>query len=355
MLLIILCLLILIFVFLYLSRKTYEHFFDEKNEEYTEFYNKLMSDSIDTTDKCKLVKQQISDYNQGIEIIKPILNASYNYNSNYCENNIKKSEKIDIDSSTPDALNKYYEKYCFPKYGKLRHTNSFTKYTVTLDENGTKLFDGVTAEKIELNKKNCRNLEEYIMNSDGDNNKPEKTINELHKECKSKYKPLELETHEKKPYNYNLSKDGKYYLNNESLNQVQIGISNCKIINDIINNNKNEELEVDNLNDDIIKQLCKKSDQLELMCSVFDKKKLLDYGKNRDIQPKLYEYELGKEKYEYSYLHPNEHYLITRNNTKFSVDKQMDICFRKMAFDKKCEANAIREANANKEPKPEGF
>jgi hypothetical protein len=355
MLLIILCLLILILIFLYLSRKTYEHFFDEKNEEYTEFYNKLMSDSIDQGDKCKLVKQQITDYKQGIEISKPILNASYNYNSNYCENSIKQSEKIDIEPSNPEALNKYYEKYCFPKYGKLKYTHPFTKYTVSIDENGNKLFDGVTVEKIELNKQNCRNLEEYIMNSNNDDNKPEKTINELYDECKLKYKPLELETHEKKPYKYNLSRDGKYYLNNESLDQVSIGISNCKIVNDIIKNNKNEEIEVENLNDDIIKQLCKKSDELELMCSVYDKQKLLDYGKNRDIQPKLYEYELGKEKYEYSYLHPNEHYHITRKNINFSVEKQMDICFRKMAFDKKCQANAIREANAKKELKQEGF
>ena len=93
MLLIILCLFIVICVFfLYISTKTYEHFFDEKNQEYTEFYNKLTSDSIDNIDKCKLVKQQIADHNQGIEISKPILNASYTYNSNSCENNIKKSE-----------------------------------------------------------------------------------------------------------------------------------------------------------------------------------------------------------------------------------------------------------------------
>jgi hypothetical protein len=355
MLLIILCLLILILLFLYLSRKTYEHFFDEKNEEYTEFYNKLMSDSIDQSDKCKLVKQQIADHNQGIEISKPILNASYAYNSNSCENNIKKSEKIDIDPSTPDALNKYYEKYCFPKFGKLKYITPFTKYNVTLDEKGNKLLDGLSVENIELNKKNCRNLEEYILNSEGDDNKPDKTILQLHDECKSKYKPMELETEEKKPYNYNLSKDGKYYLNNESLDQVKIGISNCKMINDIIKNNKNEELELNTLDDGIIKQLCKKSDELELMCSVYDKKKLLDYGKNRDIQPKLYEYDLGKEKYEYSYLHPNEHYLFTKKNINFPVEKQMDICFRKMAFDKKCQANAIREANANKESIPEGF
>ena len=124
MLLIILCLFIVICVFfLYISTKTYEHFFDEKNQEYTEFYNKLTSDSIDNIDKCKLVKQQINDYKQGIEISKPILNASYNFNSNNCENNIVKSPKIDIDPSKPDSLNKFYEKYCFPKYGKLKYSS----------------------------------------------------------------------------------------------------------------------------------------------------------------------------------------------------------------------------------------
>ena len=348
MLLIILCLLILVLIFLYLTSMTYEHFFNENNEKYTDFYNKLISDSIDQSDKCKLVNQQINDYKQGIEIIKPILNASYNYNSKYCENNIIKSEKIDIETSNPNALHKYYEKYCFPKYGKLKYTHPFTKYTVSIDENGHKLFNGNTVQEIDLNKQNCRNLEEYIINSQDDPIKADKTIEELNNACKLKYKPLDLETHEKKPYNYNLSKDGKYYLNNQSLDQVSIGISNCKIIDDIIKNNKNEQVEVENLNNDIIKQLCKKSDQLELMCSVYDKQKLLDYGKNRDIQPKLYEYDLGKKKYEYSYLHPNEHYLITKKNINFSVDKQMDICFRKMAFDKKCQANAIREANMNK-------
>ena len=351
MLLIILCLFIVICVFfIYISTKTYEHFFDEKNQEYTEFYNKLTSDSIDNIDKCKLVKQQINDYKQGIEISKPILNASYNFNSNNCENNIVKSPKIDIDPSKPDSLNKFYEKYCFPKYGKLKYTHPFSKYTVTVDENGNNLLDGVTVDKIELNKNNCRNLEEYIMNSKDDKNKPDKTIDQLNNECKSKYKPLELETHEKMPYKYNLSKDGKYYLNNEPLDQVKIAVSNCKIINDIIKNNKNEMIELDNLNDETIKQLCKRSEELKLMCSVYDKQKLLEYGKNKDIQPKLYEYDLGKDKYEYSYLHPKEHYLFTKNNINFSVEKQMDICFRKMAFDKKCEADAIREANKDSRP-----
>ena len=299
MLLIILCLLILILLFLYLSKKTYEHFYDENNEEYTEFYNKLIDDSIDKRDKCKLVKQQISDNNQGIEISKAVLNASYVYNSNNCENNINKSEKIDINPSSPDALTLYYEKYCFPKYGKLKYSYPFSKYNVSLDENGNKLLDGVSVDNIDINKKNCRNIEEYLMNSNNDDKNPDKTINDLYNECKSKYKPLELETEEKMPYNYNLSKDGKYYLNNESLDQIKIGVSNCKIINDIIKNNKNEEIELNNIDNDVIKQLCKQSDQLELMCSVYEKKKLLEYGKNKNIQPKLYEYELGKEKYEY--------------------------------------------------------
>ena len=34
------------------------------------------------------------------------------------------------------------------------------------------------------------------MNSEGDDNKADKTIIQLHDECKSKYKPLELETEE---------------------------------------------------------------------------------------------------------------------------------------------------------------
>jgi hypothetical protein len=327
-----------------------------ENSEYTNFYNLMTSGSINIEDRCLLAKQKIQDKKDGLSINPQIINAANNFINDNCKKktNVVKKEKqpkINIDPKDKDAILTYYKNYCLPKYGELRDTVPFDNYKVEKDENNIQYFNGISIDKLELSKENCRRIEEYKKNEKSVNKSIEKplSIDNLYSECLNKYS---VQNKKVGAYNYYLSRDGKYYLNNEPLERIKLNSDNCRIIQDVMDKDKLEKennltITLDKLNEQQRRILCKRSNELDLICSVYNKDKVMEYGKNHDKEPVLYEYEIEPEKYEYSFLTPTEYNNISKNIRKghsgLTADNEIDLCYRKYLIDKECNVAKVRK------------
>jgi hypothetical protein len=334
------------------NRKKNEYF---NNNEYTNFYNLLTSGAIDVEDRCLLAKQKIQDKKDGLSISSQVINAANNFIYDNCNMKPKvisktKQPRINIDPKDNDAIIKYYTNYCLPKFGELRDKVQFDNYVVEKDQNNIQYFNGTAIDKLELSKENCRRLEEYKKNQKNMNKSDEKplSIENIYNECLRKYS---VQNNKIGPYNYYLSKDGKYYLNDEPLERIQLNRDNCRMIQDImdkdkIEKNKSETISLDKLDENQRRTLCKRSSELDLICSVYNKDKIINYGKNLNKEPVLYEYEIKPDKYEYSFLTPTEFNKINQNIGKGSsgltADNEIDLCYRKFLMDKECRAARLR-------------
>jgi hypothetical protein len=322
-----------------------------KNTEYSEFYDVLTSKSIDLEDRCLLAKRKINDKKDGLQISGQVIDAANKFIHENCQKNTRSIKKevvteININPKDKNAIHKYYENYCLPTYGELRDTVPFDNYTVEKDEKNIQYFNEVPINKLELTKENCRRIEEYIKNEKmNDSNEIETkplSITNLYEEC---LKQFSIQDEKVGAYNYYLSRDGKYYLNNEPLERITLNKENCRIIQDINSKNKLEKdnsqtITLNTLDKDERAIVCKRSNELDLICSVYNKDKIMEYGKNHTIEPFLYKYELEPEKYEYSFLTPTEYNTINKNigkgNSGLTADNEIELCYRKYLIDKEC-------------------
>ena len=337
----------------FLKNKKKKEYFE--NNEYSNFYNLMTSASIELADRCLLAKRKIKDKKDGLPINDQVIDAANNFINDNCDktpNVIKKNRQsqINIDPKDKDAITKYYQKYCLPKYGELRDLIEFDNYILEKDQNNVQYFNGISIDKLELTKENCRRLEEYTKNQKNTNKSSDKplSIENLYNECLEKYN---VQNDKVSGYNYYLSRDGKYYLNNEPLERINLTSNNCRIIQDImdkdkIDNTNNKTITLDKLNKDQQNILCKRSNELDLICSVYNKNKIIEYGKNNNKEPLLYEYEINPEKYEYSFLTPTEYSKINTNigkgNSGLTADNEIDLCYRKHLIDKECKSAKLR-------------
>lgn len=325
------------------------------NSEYSNFYNLLTSGAIDLEDRCLLAKRKIEDKKDGLSINSQILNAANDFISDNCNPKPKvilknRQEKINIDPKDNDAIVKYYKNYCLPKFGELRDTVQFDNYIVEKDQNNVLYFNGTPINKLELNKANCRRIEEYHKNQKNINQSNEKplSIENIYNECLRKYS---VQNNKSGPYNYYISKDGKYYLNDEPLERIKLNKDNCRIIQDImdkdkLDKNKSETISLDKLNENDRRTLCKRSNELDLICSVYNKDKIMNYGKTKNKEPVLYQYEIKPEKYEYSFLTPTEFNKINKNIGKgasgLTAENEIDLCYRKYLIDQECKTARLK-------------
>lgn len=328
-----------------------EHF--ESTDEYTDFFNLMTSSAIELQDRCNLAKQKIQDKKDGLQINAQIVNAATNFINDQCSGKPKKmvqNYKVDINPKDKDAVLNYYQKYCIPKYGELRDTVPFDNYRVEEDEKGIQYFNGKQIDQLELTKENCRRMEEYKKNQKKNSIGLEKplSVDNLYNDCLQKYS---VQTDKVGAYNYYLSRDGKYYLNSEPLERINLNKGNCRIIQDIMDKDKadksgNLTITLDKLDESQKHILCKRSNELDLICSVYDKEKVIEYGKNHDKELVLYQYEIAPEKYEYSFLTPTEHAHITTNISRgrsgLTADNEIDLCYRKHLIDRECRAAKVR-------------
>ena len=322
-----------------------------KNTEYSDFYDVLTSKSIELEDRCILAKRKINDKKDGLQISGQVIDAANKFINENCSKNTQSVKKelvpeININPKDKNAIHKYYENYCLPKYGELRDTVPFDNYTIEKDDKNVQYFNGVPINKLELSKENCRRIEEYKKNKKvNDNNeidiKP-LSIDNLYDECLKKHS---VQDQKVGAYNYYLSRDGKYYLNNEPLERITLTKENCRIIQDINTKNKLEKenrqtITLNTLDNDERNTVCKRSNELDLICSVYNKEKVMEYGKNHTVEPVLYKYEIEPEKYEYSFLTPAEFDSINKNIGKghsgLTADNEIELCYRKYLIDKEC-------------------
>ena len=339
---------ILIIVLFIGYTKQVENF--DTNNEYSNFFNTMTNSKIQLDDRCKLAKQKIQDKQDGLPIQNQIINAAQNFIKEECSDkkNKKVQPKININPNDNDAILQYYNNYCLDIYGELGNSVIFDSYRVEEDENGVKYFNGKPINELELSKKNCRRLEEYKKNIKNKNEEKPLSIDTVYNECLDKYTSLNGKAD---AYTYYLSRDGKYYLNNEPLDRIKVNTHNCVIIHDIMNKDKIEKSNkitstIDKLNEEQQRVICKRSSELDLICDVYDKNKVIEYGKNHKKQPVLYQYEISPEKYEYSFLEPKEYRSITKNIYKgrsgLAADNEISVCYRKQIIDTECNSITVR-------------
>ena len=340
-----------------------EHF-SNKEDQYKDFYDKLTSGAIASEDKCRLCRIKLQDKDDGINVADAVIQAAKDYLDDHCSDTAKgkKTVKVaeaakeevlqDIDPKSRDSLDKTYRNYCLPKFGEMRDKVPFDKYLIETDENGQYTLNGTIINKIRIDNGNCRRLEEYTKNKPGlkdvNGNKPI-NIDTLYDQCLIEYD--QLGRCKKDGYNYYLSRDGKYYLNNEPLDRIKVTRANCEMIKDIKEQvadgakTKQKELSLNLIDEYQRGRLCKKSAEYDYICSVYDKQKIMDYGKNHNKEPKIYKYITGQDEdkdFEYSFLTPSEFLKVSENikngKSGLTADNEIDLCFRKFALDGECKS-----------------
>ena len=343
----------------------YEHM-TNKRDTYKDFYDKLNSNVLNIEDKCELCRIKLRDREDGLNISDAIIQTAKEYLAKNCDKNGPKFPKKiedpslnrpDINPKNKDSIENTFKRYCQPKFGNSLKDIPFDNYTIETDENGNYLLNGTIINKIEINKNNCRRIEEYIKNQSMqniNNNNENLSIDNLYSQCLVEYN--DLGKTKKDGYNYYLSRDGKYYLNNEPLDRIKLTKMNCEIIKDIKNQSiKSEDKSklTFNLVDELYRdKICKKMHEYDYICSVYDKQKILDYGKERNVQPEIYQYPTGPDPstdFEYSFLKPDEYLKVIKNikngKSGLTADNEIDLCYRKGVIEKQCSANSLRSNN----------
>ena len=337
----------------------YEHM-TNKTDEYKEFYDILTSSAVAQDDKCRLCKIKLQDLEDGIKVNSNVIQAARDFLDDHCNPKnpvkiVKDEKREDIDPKNRDSLEKTYYNYCIPKFGEIRDRVAFDQYTIETDENGNYTLNGTVIDKVKIDIENCRRLEEYMKNKANEVRDTNLSINTLYDQCLVEHK--ELGRCKKGGYNYYLSRDGKYYLNNEPLDRIKLTRQNCEMINDIKKtteeDSKSEDmpkLSLAKIEDYQREKLCKKSADYDYICSMYNKEKILDYGKANDKSPEIYQYLTGPDEtrdFEYSYLTPSEFIKVNKNikmgKSGLTVDNEIDLCYRKFMVDNQCLAMGARK------------
>lgn len=325
---------------LYCSRQN-ETFTAE--ETYEQFYYKLQSKNIELQDKCRIAKQRLQDVEDGLKVDKNISDTARTFVNDYCLKTSKppKTKKVDIDPKAPDALEQYYKRICLTEFGEQRDKVEFDEYDIYQDGEGNYYLDNERIDQIVPDSKKCRRLEEYVKNNPNGVGKNGDVSNQLEKlgiDCRLSYP--NLDDFDRVGYNFYLSKDGKYYLNNEPIDKLKINKKNCIAIKDINGYESESEISFRNLSDHQKEVLCKRNNEMNYVCGQWDQKKLREWGKQNEIGINLNEYEVGDGVYEYSFLTPSEHYRVSRSirngKSGLNTEGEKAMCYRKMLMDNEC-------------------
>ena len=340
---------------------TKEHYANSKGtEEYKEFYNIIHNVYMDPEYKCTLAQSKIDN---AIQHSPEVVIQSKKYVSRFCsddgsDENVKVKELIDIDATDQTVYKKIYNEYCFGKFGILGNRQPLQPYTYGFNKNKEHHLNQIPVSRLPISRNHCRQLEDIILkNKQNPAKKTSATCviyvspTDAYNECKDKFRESDINNTPLSQYNYYKKNDGNYYINDASLDKLDANLVNCRIINDILyphiktktpmNIPKNTAL--NSLNDDQLDTLCKRTHELDLICSKYDKN-LLNKDSDSETQTRLYDFnnpETGTT--EYHFLTPKELEIVNKNvyrgKSGLSVANEMTMCHRKQQIDTSCYRN----------------
>ena len=175
--------------------------------------------------------------------------------------------------------------------------------------------------------------------------------NDAYNECKDTLRETDINNAPLASYRFYKTNDGKYYINDKPIESLDVNLENCRIVKDIITvkvGSPNPEhtinpqpTVINALDDNQILTLCKRAHELDLVCSVYDRNKLIEHGRDNDIQINLYEYNNAiTGKTEYHFLTPSELKIVNNNlyngKSGLSIATEKNVCFRKLQIDNVC-------------------
>lgn len=347
----------LIFQYTPKMKSTKEHYANSKGaDEYKEFYDIVHNVHMDPEYKCQVAQSKID---RAIQHSPEVVAQSKKYVSRFCsddgtDENVKVKELTDIDATDPTVYKKIYKEYCFGKFGILGNKQPLKQYTYGFNNNKVHYLNEIPVNRLPISRNNCRQLEDIILKTKQNRNGNQKTHStscavsisptDAYNECKDKFRESDINKVPLAQYRYYKNNDGKHYINDSSLDKLDANLENCRIVNDILyptaktTNSSKRSTVLNSLNDDQLNTLCKRTHELDLICSKYDVNML---GQDGHEQTRLYDFnnpETGKT--EYHFLTPSELETINQHIHKgksgLSVVNEMNICYRKQQIDEEC-------------------
>jgi hypothetical protein len=337
-----------------------EHYANSKGaDEYKEFYDFIHNVYMDPEYKCKVAQSKID---RAVEHSHAVVAQSKKYVSRFCsddgtDENVKVKELTDIDATDPDVYNKIYKAYCFGKFGILGNKQPLKQYTYGFNHHREHNLNKIPVNRLPISRNHCRQLEDIIItNKQNQKTKSTKPSTcsisvspvDAYNECKDTFRESDINTTQLPQYQYHKTSYGKHYINDSSLEKLDANLENCRIMNDILyppikpkekpDGKTPVNKMLNSLNDNQIQTLCKRTHELDLVCSKYDKN-MLDQDSHEQTQ--LYEYKNPHNgTTEYHFLTPKELETVNQNihlvkSGLFTKD-EINICYRKQQIDALC-------------------
>jgi hypothetical protein len=334
---------------------TKEHYVNSKGaDEYKEFYNIIHNVYMDPEYKCKLAQSKID---RAVEHSPAVVAQSKKYISRFCsddgtDENVKVKELTDIDATDPKVYKKIYKEYCFGKFGILGNKQPLKQYTYGFNHHREHHLNQIPVSRLPISRNYCKQLEDIIItNKQEHSTKPSTTCSimvsptDAYNECKDKFRESDINAAQLSKYQYHRTSSGEHYINDSPLEKLDANLENCRIINDILypttksKNSSKKNTVLNSLNDDQLNTLCKRTHELDLVCSKYDKNMLGQDDSHE--QTRLYDFnnpETGKT--EYHFLTPKELEIVNQNihrgKSGLSVVNEINMCYRKQQIDEEC-------------------
>jgi hypothetical protein len=333
-----------------------EHYANSKGaDEYKEFYDIVHNIHMDPEYKCQVAQSKID---RAIQHSPEVVTQSKKYVSRFCsddgtDENVKVKELTDIDATDPTVYKKIYKEYCFGKFGILGNKQPLKQYTYGFNNNKVHYLNEIPVSRLPISRNNCRQLEDIIItNKQNHNAHPTKpstcsiivSPTDAYNECKDKFRESDINTTQLSKYRYHRTSDGKHYINDLSLEKLDANLENCRIVNDILYpttksaNSSTKSTVLNSLNDDQLNTLCKRTHELDLICSKYDTN-MLEHDSHE--QTRLYDFnnpETGKT--EYHFLTPKELEIVNQNihrgKSGLLTKDEINMCYRKQQIDEVC-------------------
>lgn len=332
-----------------------EHYANSKGaNEYKEFYDIVHNVHMDPEYKCQVAQSKID---HAIQHSPEVVAQSKKYVSRFCsddgtDENVKVKELTDIDATDPDVYQKIYKEYCFGKFGILGNKQPLQRYTYGFNHHREHHLNQIPVNRLPISRNHCRQLEDMIItNKNASKSSPTCSITvsptDAYNECKDKFRESDINNTQLSKYRYHRASDGKHYINDSSLEKLDANLENCRIVNDILyptkkaTNSSKKSSVLNSLNDDQLNTLCKRTHELDLICSKYDKS---IFSQDSHEQTRLYDYnnpETGKT--EYHFLTPSELKIINQHIHKgksgLHTKDEINMCYRKQQIDEECNNN----------------
>lgn len=347
----------IMFQYKHITGSTKEHYANSKgNDEYNEFYNIIHNVYIDPEYKCALAKSKIT---HAVQHSPEVVAQSKKYVSRFCsddgsDENVKVKELTDIDATDPTVYKKIYKEYCFGKFGILGNKQPLQQYTYGFNNNKEHHLNQIPVNRLPISRNHCRQLEDIILKNKQSTKTETCLVNvspiNAYNECKDKFRESDINKVSLPQYRYYTKNDGNHYINDLSLDKLEANLENCRIVNDILNpsihikaktkEDKNNTM-LNSLDDDQMKTLCKRTHELDLVCSKYDKSTLYEYGGDSHEQTRLYNNNNPQTgKMEYHFLTPVELETVNQNihlgKSGLLTKDEINMCYRKQYIDVSC-------------------